>query len=320
MKKLPIALLGFTTLCLLLSGCHHTFSPKGPVEEQLVVYSVLSTDSDIQFVRVYSNYDVSGFDPFGNTSDQAVVGAQVTVAGPSGTYVFRDTLLRRPDMSRYKSPIGAYVARWRPEPGQAYTLTVNATEAGSTSATVMMPQQSQTIYWYPGVGALDDPDNQPLIFSFGSYTKFSRDTKAYTFQMAIEYLVQTSGGWRMQSIEVPVWVLDSTFSNTVYPSLYTSYIYAGGYFNKSAYITTLHRVVALNRSTSLTFKRIVFRFLQVDQNWYDYYNTVRKFQDPYSIRLDQPDFTNLSRGYGLFGAFTVDSLVHDYPADFKYNH
>jgi hypothetical protein len=183
-----------------------------------------------------------------------------------------------------------------------------------------MPQQSQSISWFPGVGVLDDPDNQPMIFSVGCSTQFSRDTKAYTFQMAIEYLVQTSGGLRTQSIEVPVWVMDSTFSDTGYPSLYTSYIYAGGYFGKSAYIATLHQVVWLNSSTSLKFKRIVFRFLQVDQNWYDYYNTVRKFQDPNSIRLDQPDFTNLSRGYGLFGAFTVDSLVHDYPPDFKYNH
>ena len=312
MKKASIA------LALLFLSCNKPFDPKGPVEELTVVYSVISTDSDVQFVRVYSNYDVSGFNPFESSTDSPIAGAQVVITGPHGSYTFKDTLLPRPDTSRYKSRIAAYVGRWRPEPGQTYTLTVNAAGIGPSSATVTTPKQSQPIYW-SAFDALDDPDNYKGSSSIGCYTQFSKDTKAYTFQMAIEYLVQTSGGWQTQTIEVPIFVSDSTFTFASYPSLFTPYIYAGGYYNKNSYITTLHRIFSMTGSANLVFSRIVFRFLQVDQNWYDYYNTVRKFQDPHSIRLDQPDFTNLSHGYGLFGAFTVDSLVHDYPPDFKYN-
>jgi hypothetical protein len=306
-------------LIICFFGCNKPFDPKDPVETKLVVYSVISTDSDIQYVRVYSNYDVSGFNPFENGTDSPITGAQVIISGRTGSYTLRDTLLVRPDRSRYKSPISAYVGRFRPLPGEAYTLTVNATGIGPTSATVTTPQQSQTINW-SGSAILDDPDNQPMLFFVGCSTQLARETKAYTFQMAIEYAVPASGGWRTQSIEVPTYASDSSFNYASYPTLYASYIYAGGSYSKSAYIATLYRVVALNRSTNLTFKRIVFRFLQVDQNWYDYYNIVRQFQDPHSIRLDQPDFTNLSNGYGLFGACTVDSIVHEYPADFKYNH
>ena len=45
------------------SGCQNSFNPKGPYEEQLVVYSVLSTRSDTQYVRVYATYNPPGFDP-----------------------------------------------------------------------------------------------------------------------------------------------------------------------------------------------------------------------------------------------------------------
>ena len=306
-------------LALFLLSCNHPFSPKGPFEQQLVVYSVLSSARDLQFVRVYTNYDVSGFDPFENASDRAVAGAQVTVTGARGTYVFRDTLLPRSDTSRYKTPITAYVANWQPEPGQTYTLVVNAANVGSTSATVTLPGRSQTFSWYPGTQILDYPDSNKTITYFYAYTRVPQLTKVYTFQLVIDYVVLTDAGWQNRSIEVPVWASDASFQGTTYPSLQTAYGYASGSYTKYAYVSTLIRV-STQYSNRLTFKRIVFRLLQLDGNWYNYYNTVRRFQDPYSIRLDEPDFTNLSRGYGLFGAYTVDSVAHDYPADFKYNH
>jgi hypothetical protein len=96
-------------------------------------------------------------------------------------------------------------------------------------------------------------------------------------------------------------------------------MYAGGVYAKSIYVKTLERVGKLHAGAKLIFNRIVFRFLQVDQHWYDYYGTVREIQDPFSIRLDEPDFTNLSNGYGLFGACAVDSIQHLYPDEFPYN-
>lgn len=302
---------------LFSTSCNHTFSPKAPFEQQLVVYSVLLTDRDIQFVRVYTNYDVSGFDPFQNKSDTPVTGAQVVITGPHGSYTLKDTLLTRPDTSRYKSPISAYAGRWRAEPGQTYKLTVDAPGIGTTSASVVTPSLSQTKYWY-SIDILDDPDNYKGTSSVGAYTGLLQSTKGFSFQLVIEYLVLTPAGWKTESIEVPVWA-SSNFAYVGYPSVYKVYFYAGGVYSKDIYTRTLQRVYKLYAGSKLTFQRIMFRFLQLDQNWWNYYSTVRKFQDPLSIRLDEPDFTNLSNGYGLFGALTVDSLEHTYPPEFPYN-
>jgi hypothetical protein len=283
----------------------------------LVVYSVLSTNREIQFVRVYSNYDVSGFDPFQNTSDAPVNGAQVVVTGPRGSYSLKDTLLARPDTSRYKSPIAAYTGRWRVEPGQTYTLTVNAPGIGTTSASTRTPTPSQTKYWL-SIDLLDDPDNYRGTSWVGAYTGFVQVAKAFSYQLVIEYLVLTSGEWKPESIEVPIWA-SSDFKYASYPSVYKLDYYPAGAYSKDIYTRTLQRVIKLHAGSKLIFGRIVIRFLLLEQNWYDYYNTVRSLQDPFSIRLDEPDFTNLSNGYGLFGAFTVDSLQHFYPDEFPYN-
>ena len=69
----------------------------------------------------------------------------------------------------------------------------------------------------------------------------------------------------------------------------------------------------------VTFRRVVLRILQCEQNVYNYYNTVNEFRDPVSVRLDEPDYSNVSGGWGMFGAYTLDSLTYTLPHDFTLN-
>ena len=56
-------------LAFIVLSCNEPFSPKAPFDPHLVVYSVIYTDSPQQFVRVYSTYDVSGYDPYRYAED-----------------------------------------------------------------------------------------------------------------------------------------------------------------------------------------------------------------------------------------------------------
>jgi hypothetical protein len=285
------------------------------------VYSIFFTNRNTQIVRVYSNYDVPGFDPFENATEQPLAGAVVTVTGPRGTYSFRDTLLPRTDTTRYKTLVPAYVGNWQPEPGQTYKLSVRSSGAGSTSATVTMLGKALKMYWYLPTDFLDYPDSLKYESSISAMAQFPSQDNPYFIQLTIEYAVLVNSAWRVEEIEVPLWTSDTTFKYASYPSLQiTNRWGAGGYYDKWAYRRALTRVSGRYRDTELNFTRVVFRILQLDQNWYNYYKTVRTSQDPLTIRLDQPDFTNLTRGYGLVGGCTVDSLVHILPADFGPNH
>jgi hypothetical protein len=184
---------------------------------------------------------------------------------------------------------------------------VSASNIGSATATVTLPLQSGPLEWSPGTTILDYPDRTQYAAFYG-FGKMTDQTKAYTYQMTIEYDVLGPEGWRRESVEL----------QTV-RTIYKSYSNASGYCSKSTYVATLNKIVTKYGATKLIFRTLVFRLLQLEENWYKYYSTVRQFQDPFSIRLDEPDFTNLSRGYGLLGGATMDSLIHVYPDDFGFN-
>jgi hypothetical protein len=317
MRKLRFALMVIALPAFLALSCNQPFSPKAPFEPQLVVYSILCNNCPQQFVRVYSTYDVAGYDPHVNAADGSIAGAIVTVTGPKGKYIFRDTLLPRPDTSRYKTPIYAYVADWRPEAGQTYKLTVDAGAIGSTQAVVTTPPLALSRSWRPFdyVTLLDYPDTasfvSTLLTTVSAVFQVSLSTRAISQQLYILYAVQNGDGHEEEK-EVQLYG----------PNVFN--LGNGGdtgvSFNRIYGSSVLHQLSKTYAGRKLTFKRIVFSVQQMEENWFEYYNIVRLSQDTHSTRFDQPDFTNLSHGYGVFGACTADSVIHEYPADFQFNH
>jgi hypothetical protein len=45
----------------------------------------------------------------------------------------------------------------------------------------------------------------------------------------------------------------------------------------------------------------------LDWNLTDYMQAVTGYDDPYTVRLDKPDWTNIVNGYGIFGSIHLDS-------------
>jgi hypothetical protein len=301
-------------LCALLGlSCNKEFSPKGPFQDQLVVYSVLSNERDLQYVRVYSNYDVPGYDPFVSTADRQILGAQVIVSAAGETHVFRDTLLPRADTSRYKTPIHAYVSNWQPQQGQIYNLQVAAGSGVTNASNVSVPAKPTRLEII-NRGILDDPPdaNTPTGIYFSAL--LNPTAKGFSCKMFIEYAVTTAAGSKTQQVEV----MDNVY--TITPLISRNQNNSAWLMrNRNAYVFALSSVLNKNRGQQVVFKRVIFRLLQFEQNMYDYYSIVHSFQDPFSIRFDEPDYTNLSNGYGLFGAYSLDSLVHIYPDDFAFN-
>jgi hypothetical protein len=303
---------------LIVAGCNHSFSPKGPFQQQLVVYSILCDEREKQYVRVYSTYDVQGFDPLQNETDMQISDAQVTMIGPTGSYAFKDTLIARSDTSHYKSPIVAYVSNFRVQRGETYSLAVNVPGGGSSSASITIPDKLLTFTMWL-LFDLDDPGDIRKVLHVYVVGQSTPLTRGYAGQMLIQFSVLTASGWQDKQVEVPADEPDFSATNRV---IERSNDYGSVSFLRSnvAYVNTLNMISQRYKDTRISFKRIVFRLLQVEKNMYDYYKIVHGFQDPYTIRFDQPDFTNLNRGFGLFGGCTIDTLIHDYPAHFGYNH
>jgi hypothetical protein len=321
------ALVAVSVLLLICVGCDQPFDPRGPLDHEMVIFSILSTDRNVQYVRVDGSYMPTGFDPSTDTSDNTVKDAFVTINGPGKSYQMRDTLLSRTDTSRYKFPLHLYTLNpFTPQHGTTYKVVVQSLSLGTASATVAVPSEAYlSIPRYSSYVVLSNPllrsPDEQAVFSL----QFSSTAKAYIPHLYIYYDVLKGSQWVEERVEVPTGTADEipySLNYLIYPKLtlcpqsaQTTVTYKNGFMRK----LILKLTADTYESNKIIYKWIVLAVLQVDQNLFNYYNTVHEYQDPRSIRLDQPLYTKLNGGIGFIGAYTLDSLVYVLPADFSGN-
>ncbi len=308
-------------------ACNNPFDPRAPLEQQLVVFSVLSTDRNVQFVRVNSNYMPTGFDPNTYDGDNAVRDVSVSITGDGKSLFFRDTTVARPDTSRYKLPLRIYtLGHFVPVGGKSYNLLVSSPSLGVASASVTVPSKSVIVLDPLSWPRMSDPISSRPDEVIQFNVDLSTIAKGYTYHMFICYDVLKNARWQEERFEVP---LTPTDPDTTYSldrpeylqltqSPQTSKVFVQfkvGYMQ--SIIKKLTKVQYVD--THLIYKWIVLVVLQADQNLFGYYKSLRTYQDPLSIRLDQPVYSKIDGGIGLVGAYSLDSLTFVLPENFNGN-
>lgn len=301
--------------------CNPVFEPKADFREQLVVFSILATNRAEQVARVYTTYDPEGLDPSTNTMEKTVTNPRVALSDGIQSATMNDTLISRPDTTRYRTPMSAYATRELTiKGGTTYTLTVESIGHGRVNASMTLPfhatlsvdglriiesggdtgrEEEITVTAYPGRGALGT-----------------------VFRMYVDYEVTQSGVLLPGRIEVPERFPtdDSPLVERSYPQLRRLLGTATFMrFTQQAYRLALFEALALHPLQPVRFKRVVFVFLQAEANLFAYYSIAHAFFDKGSIRTDQPNFSNINGGIGVFGGFTVDSLSYPLPENFPFN-
>jgi hypothetical protein len=302
-----------------MMGCDDSFSPKAPFQPRMVIYSVLSAESDTQFVRIYSTYDSPNNDPTTNLDEKPVTDATVTISDGATTYALRDTVIPRPDKSRYLRDIHAYyVYPFRPQPNRTYKLLASSPVNGAAEATLKMPGHGSISVLSPSL--LADP-----WFGEGSYVSvqlgISPNTKGFRVLFFVEYEGFGAKGWEVHRREVPASMITVNCLYLEYAISFPKVVgrltplgrsgFEGYAFGRFAY----RRSVEIIRGSyyDIRFRNAVFYLIQFDENLYNNYQTANAYQDRYSTRLDERDFTNVKDGLGVFGGFTVDSLYYQIP-------
>jgi hypothetical protein len=297
---------------IVAAGCNESFQPKGPYEQKLVVYSILSNRSDSLFVRVYSSYNPSGHNPLDITTDTDLKGARVAVSNDSTSYALGGIVIPRTDKSRYTTDISGYLAHpFQYQDGKTYSLTVSSS-AGNVSANVIAPG--------PGLVELN---NGYVLKAPEKYTddisakvRLSTVTQGYLLRLYIEFDAVVGSRPVHIRTEVPKAIRTSSETSYIYdyPLLVKRVtdqilVYEIVYFSLDAYKAFLLDQVTNCGEIKLT--SATFILTQVEINLHKYYDLANGFLDEFSIRTDLPDFSNISGGYGVFGAMRDDSVVVD---------
>ena len=320
-RRYPRALGVMALVAGSLAACNQPFDPRGPQEQQIVVYTVLSTDRTVQYVRVNSSYMPPGYDATAYTEDSWIRDASVKLIGAGKTWSFHDTSLARPDTGRYKLPLRMYAVKpFVPERGKAYNLLVESPTFGVAQATVTMPAKSTIVLNAVSVPVL----TQPLSATPDGKIEFTVDLSStaggYTNHLYIYYDVLKGSRWVEERFEIPLEPIprDTSYSldRPVYDQLNPTSLskrvtvqFKAGYLQKIIKkLTTVQYA-----DTHLIYKWIVLTVLQTDKNLFAYYKSVRGYQDPLSIRLDQPLYSKIDGGVGLVGAYALDSLTFVLP-------
>ena len=318
-------LLGFGFF--LLSGCNQPFDPRAPYQDHLVVYSILSNDRDQQYLRLYTTYNPPDFDPNKVTADQQIIGATVLLAQSGGPSVqFHDTVFARPDTSRYGSLLHAYVIPLRPGYGMTYQISIQA--QGGLAATGSLSLPDKAYLSYSGISILQRPGDLDKA-AISVYTTLSGLAGGYVVRMVLQYLLSDGMTSLQETREVPIAFRNKLNNDgTVSPDLdqpifplfrrvQSNAVTTS--FASPPYLSTLIDIQKQNIGKSITFQRAIFLVMQADQNFFKYYSITNGFQDSVSIRLDQPLYSNITGGTGLFGGYTIDTLSYSYESTFFYN-
>jgi hypothetical protein len=282
----------------------------------MVVYCVLTTDCDTQYVRVYSTYNPPNNDPTKNPDEVSVRDAQINIVEEGGTtFSFQQMAIPRLDTSRYLSGIDAYYAYpFRPKRGNTYTLTVSSASLGTVTAKTTVPGRGSV----EPVNSFVLSNPRTSSVDFGLSARLAPEAKGFLGRICVDYLFTLDDRtYTPKRFEIPLgrqviscfWGL---FKET-YPRPTRKHIAQEQVpYSRMVYLNKLSYIYD-REGAGIRFKHAVFYIIQFDAPLWNYYGLANGFQDRFSVRTDEPDYTNIPNGAGVFGSTTVDSLVWPLP-------
>lgn len=298
----------------LAGGCETDFDPRGAFLDRLVVYAVLTPINQEHYVRLSSTYDPPGFNPLDFVQNIQVSTATVSIAVDTTVIALRDTVVSRDDLGRYTDSISAFVASpLTIQRGKNYILTVNSPTYGVLIGSTLVPKAGQIEIDNDSRFSLTSPAaaTRDILISAIPYAS----AEGHMVRVFIEYELPVANPGVIVTAEVPLEITDyrdCTTYSAAYPRARRRELNSSREIWRFAlenYRRILIRILKENEGMIIAFKRIYVELVQTDEHLYKYYSVVNGFQDQFSIRVDQPNYTNIQRGLGVFGSFTSDTTI-----------
>lgn len=286
-KKLFIVL-GST---LLFWSCEENFSPKTDFVEKYVLYSIINPDSSIQTAYLQKSYFVDGYDPYLNTEDPSIKGAEIRLRQKNNVFFLRDTSIEITDTSRYKSPVNFYYTK------DFYTIGSDSIEILVTlsngiklySITNMAPEVEFEIENNKIIPA-EEQDHVKFFWNLAGQNSwylpkfvfyYTKDNIRYEKEVATEYILK-DGNWTASFPAI-------TQSNVI------------RYFHYA--IDSAFAEISKNDPDKNRYKILggVLNLLVFNESLSSYFSSTNGYLDDFTIRLDESDYSNINGGLGVLG-------------------
>lgn len=315
MKNLVLLLV--LTLGFVFYSCQENFSPKANFQEKYILNCIIQGDTSYQVAILTKSYDVNGFDPYANTKDPSIAGADIRLRDGDSVYIFRDSVISADGKSRYDSTMKIYYLKnFQPNFNRELNIEVllpNGRRLSSSTNTVkdfnfnnqnsskVIPSDAGNLinlYW-------TSPEKNTLFlptFKFSYYKNENGINKLYTVTVPLKYIEQNGE-------EIPDYPVPSNQPAISYEiSAITKVLnnISGNDPNKQNYS------VLLNNNINV---------IELDDPLSKYYST-NLIGNDFTVRLDALDYTNIQGGFGIFGSYLLKQysikFTSDYISSFGY--
>lgn len=294
MKKTAFLLITISA-ALINFSCEENFDPKTNLENKYVLNCLVRADSTTQFATLSKTYDVEGFNPLSNNIDPSIRGAQVYLITNGKTYPMRDTAIARVDTSRYKTLLNVYYSKGiKISNNQDIQILAIPKEGVTLSAKSRIPNG---LIFSSSVNYMREVQTDISL----SWITSDNDV-IYAPRFKIMYMRRSENPARLHSIEIPLYVDSRGVYHYPEISRSTALFYSGKMVDMM--------MTKLSEGQNKDDFRLIRLELEVqiyDQFIGNYLSSTTGFFDQLSIRLDEPNYTNINGGYGIFG-----SVVKDY--------
>ncbi len=320
MRRLPVMM----ALAFLAAGCSEAFDPTVSGPRPFGVFAVLHSGTDTQYVRLTQTSDPTDPAP----KIQSVPNAVVTVLGPGGPFSYQP-FVRSGAPGTADSIVEYRATGFLPMRGGTYVLNVQ-TPSAVASATVVVPTNTVVPISMRDAFILSQPHTYPLEAPIVVSAALANASMASMIRFLIEYEVNRNGVWEIERTEVPLVYTNISSDEDpapVYPTLtrrINSPSVGGGlpppettFFTNVAYERTIALIHARYGTPNLRMKRVLMVLVQADRNFFTYYAFANSFDDRFTIRVDQPDYSNMIGALGIFGSVATDTLAQNIPVNLR---
>ena len=280
-------------LLLLMAGCENSFTPKEDFVERVAVFSVLDPSNENQVVRLARSYDAELGEPLVPLTDSEITEAEVFVRDGGQTFRFSDTTV---DCGDGVTRVVWISKELKPRYNRDYRLSVQIPGRGELTSATRSPDQMfvflESVRADTGLTYLrirpgnSLPTNPPAGYYFRLWVAVQKEING----QAVEFRKEVPTGYDPATGEA-VFPRPSRVSNQLYP--------------KSLVTATYNQLVQAN--DVILQEDLVAQGYGMDRQFYNYYKVVRGFDDPVSMRLDNPDISFIEGGLGVFGVNLPDS-------------
>jgi hypothetical protein len=299
MKKFYIISFCFVSL-LTLSSCDQSLNPKGDYYERYVLNCILCGDTTYQVALISHSYDVSGYDPYVNTTDPAVTGADLRLWYKDSVFVFRDSIVSRLGDAMYGDSLRIYYLKNvhidynKPIEIEALLPNGRRLSSSTTSAKDINFDDRNSSKVIP-------PVNTPLI---NVYWNMNESNGFYFPVFKVTYYKNVNGQQEKHILDIPLrYKQENGESVPVYPgvSRQSSIVYDPDVIRQV--LMSISEGDPDKNNYSILVNNPI-KVYSLDGNLERYYSSTTQ-DNNFTVRLDENDFSNITGGFGVFGSYVI---------------